>query len=613
MIGFVDKLELLCIKEISDNIHRYCRLSDKILSIRYPSFIGEKILTKYIIKSYEARENRLTDILDEKGLKFIFDYCSISEFYIFPKTFKNIKYFDFLNGKHLKSLTLSLENSIEIKNYDFLLTVDKLHISNIDCKMDISKSENFLLNCKIEETLMLNIYHNDCNMHQEFKHEKIIFSIMKNTSKNLKNIKISFIHPPENFARKLLKMISGKENLNKIQLNFSKCIPTYVLKDIYSSSVNSITNFKMNWLDTCSWDFKDGNEIFKSLKNLKYLKFVFDYLELNFNVNEIIEFLNILKIFNSKTLNKIFLYFHDISKFQLSLKEFLNNCNFLDQLTIEESNFPKRKSTVNFFDSLIPTSKNLKIIEWRNFHMETDDSIFGMNNLFLNCQLTELKMYGIKFNNSNCKQLFIGLENSKNQLISLIFDSCYFRIDETEQLIESLKKFKKLQIFSLSENQNINEETVNEICKSLLNCSGNLEKFRIFQDNVWISNLNWLIELFKNCIQLQKVEMNVIFENQNLQEYFDALKSSQHNLEEIVWNIRLKDNDYPSFVKFLTDFRNLKRIANIHSYLSIENKEKLIRKLRVLKFTEERTEQENFTEFHIKKLSKLQEIIKNFE
>lgn len=576
-----DNLKIICIRVIARNIHIYSNsfLRNSInKEILYPGFIGEEILSNYMV--YSLINSRK---LNENDINFIMNFSLINELNIHQKFYDKIESFDFLNGKILNKLTISLKKQIRIKekNVKFNLIVNKLNVYDSIWDETIEESKTFLSNCHIRKNLKF--YVNQTNLveiNENLIGEDILLKLIENTSENLESIFIDFSFPSENFIQNLKEILSERKKLQKINLFFNTLNSNSIIPKICLPSVQNITKLSVTLRQTSLWNFQDGNELFKLLTNLKELKFLFN----NFHheeekIRQINDFFRILSIYNSGCLEKIHFSFKDISKFRNNLCQFFRNSTKLKKLILEEDN-PYGLKTVNIFNSLVPSArKHLKDIEWMSMNLARKESAKGMIKIFNNSFITHLRMTNIKCFPSNFHEFFAAMENIKNHLNQLSFKRCHFKVEEINRLIELVEKFTNLESFTFNDNDGLDRNSLEGIFHSLLPSARNrLKELKINQMKVIIIKLKNLCQLLENCRNLVKIEMNISFRNQNIEKYLTCLKNSKNSIVEIDWNFQINDSNKLAFIDFLNECHNIQRLSSIIFFLNSQKSEKDLEK-----------------------------------
>lgn len=573
MMKNVEKLELLCIEETGKYINIYSKIDGNLNNFRFSSLIGEKIINSYISNSIDHDVN-------ENGLKFILNHSFIRKINLCKKIFRFITNLKFLNNRQLDKLTISPSNDFKIDDDNFHLKVKKLKILNF-CDITKSDCSRMLSNCVVEDSLII-IGRGFRGTKDDETRDNILRLIIENSSKNLNTLKIISVIGSNNFPEKLMMSIKQRKNIRNVRLEFPYLSKTTIIRDILLPSSKSI--IELDLFNVSDWFFDEGNILFKLLTSLKILKFSFPFSDLmDFEIEDALEFLHILKVNHSKNLIKLKLKFDEMIKFKQSLKKFLKNCNCLNELYLVNSSSTNVES-INIFDSLISTVETLKSFKLHYYYIKTKEHVESIKNLFSACVFTEIFIDYTNFTTETFKQFLIGLENSRLHLSSLSVVYCNLGSNGLEEINKFIGKCTNLNNF-LIRHKRVPKSIFNRFCTNLMSSCEKLEKIQIDFDLELFDDGSKLVKLVENCKKLKSISINSYYIEINIPDLLNSLKDIQENLIEIDLIFFFKSDDVLYFSEFLSKCKNLKRLTTQNIELTTEESEKFIESLKNCKYS----------------------------
>lgn len=552
MCEIIESLQLLCIENIGKNLNFISTSVSELINVRYPNIIAEKILVAYL------RSNHVEKI-NENSLKFLLNHSSLKTFTIFPKKFDNIKYFDFLNSMEFDDFQISLKKSFDLRTTEnFTLKVNNLKIAGFNNNENFPENHQFFSNCFVKNSLFYNEllnYEHDSN--ESIVKENNLYLLVKNSSEELKNIHILSSCISENSFKKLMESIKEKTKLQDVFLNFSNFLTTRIIHDSLLPSSNTLTKLDFSFQVFSNWDFKIGNELFKSLTSLENLHFIFNDIGPG-QIGFALEFFDILKNQISNTLKILTIIFHSYDVFRTPICNFLKRCQLLEEVRIEQI-FPPFRGIIEVCESLIPSAKKLEKLNIQGLNLTIGNNIEKFIDLISLCSLTKLELSFYRFNKNTMEKFLKCLKNTNSQLSSIYSYYCSFDASCLELFGRYLKNFKNLQDFSFSD-ENVPEKYFNDICYGLTESCSTLKNLEFYLPVEYSIGCSGLVQLLERAKALRSFGFMGSLKNKSISSLMEALKLCSSTLQDIDFSFFMSENHTQNLYDLCSCCGNLERV-----------------------------------------------------
>lgn len=529
MNQFLWTLEYLSIDILSKNIVSYSKTPTHTWKLRYINGLGDKIILSSISNSFLK--------MDEKCYEFILENFFVKKFQIFRKLFLKIEYFDFLNKKYFEEFHIELLDKIKLRYIqNFKLTVDKLVINEFNQRY-FTKNYDFLSKLYVKKELV--IYRNKEVENTNFKVEKMLLTLLENTSVEIENIEIFLKCETVEFLNKLSEIIMKRKYLKKLFVNFDKEIPNVIR--IFPFSQNLMTFPKVLESPGKLLLSRIYNEFFDSFQSISYLSFnckscqsldeienLFLYLEsLNLNSLKEIEF-QLPFLFDTADIHILLEKCPNLEKLSLS-GDSIHHCNIIDSKT-----------------PCLKTLKNFKLFDTYWINMES------LKISFSHLSLEEIHFEKIYVMDGNFCQLLKCLENFYDTLTTLKIYSCNFSCDTIEFFTKILKNFQNLECFEMKMND-ISTQTLSDIFKSLQTSSKTLRKLTVKLNPILqLKNCCELFHLLDKCEKLINFVVQIRLMENKIPELLTKIRKFQNYLEKLDLNLCYNKKNLNEIADFLS-------------------------------------------------------------
>lgn len=541
-------LSYLCLENISINIRRFCCTSKKNWQLIHNTNLGDRLMACVIANSSE-------ESVDEQIYEFIVENLGFKELKIYQDVSPNLKCLDFLNHKFVEKLSLRLTQRIKLSNYNYNLSVDRLDLvilKNMRYNEDMFVFfGNISVNKEIKVSTLVTNEENITNI------TNFILALLKNASNELQTVNIDAVETTNEFRMKIAEALEEKKNLKNVHLSFLDKLPTDVLVNLHEKSFRNTNRFSM--MDfRMNWDFRLLQMYLNSISSLEQLIFwwpsdgpVADLEEKNL-------LYSILKSKHSFSLKEIEILLLD-AWYEKDICAFLESCHNLRRIVL--SGKRKNKTSKALFDSLVPSAKSLKDIVIKVYHLKVPEDITSLNVLLSNSSLRELTLFYVDFEEGLFQEFLKALVTLPYSLVSITIYFCNILVRELRLFPKTVRMLHRLKTISLYDNQ-MDEEIISDLMESLISSSMTLQNITICHSCKIreLKNCEKFITLFKNCDNLQYLNLNVSLRREKVGELLVVLKKFQHIMKEIDLTFCYSYEKFDELLDFLSGCVSLERV-----------------------------------------------------
>lgn len=563
MRHFLRRLDYLCLEVLGKNIDKYSRTSKEGWSMRYCKDSGERLLFAYLANSE-------SEGINENAYEFILKNFTVEKFNIFYTILKNINYYDFLNGKLFDELKISLEEAIKLReeNQNF-----KLITKNMKLKLgndSFIKSYKFFSNLYVEKKL--NIFYYKQTTQAEM--DNLLLNLLKNTSKNIENIKIN-LKPTKEFYEKSIEILNERKNLKSLFINFDEKVPKSM--NIFFYNTFQIRQFpapsdsKLSYINN-----EKLNESLKSFNSIEKLYFNFPIFKITNYTKEIFDFLQTLNLHNLKKV-KINLCNKDYSGKELD--NFFINYPNVEKLKV----FAHWNVGLNIFNSILPCSSTVKYLKLNSVGILFHEQFLSFKTFLSHSSLQEIALHDICVDDQYSRGIFEQLEGLGDTLSSLTISNCEFADKTICLLPKVLQKCKNLKYFLIKPLiQTV--DCLSEIFKSLQSSSQTLETIHVKGATELFEDCD-LFNLLTKCEKLKIINLRILINNEKIPDLLSILKKFQNILEEINVSVCWNEKYLDELFDFLSGCSRLKRLIVDMEWTYEYSEEKLVKVLENSKYS----------------------------
>lgn len=364
----MESLENLCLKNVCLNLSLNYLVCKKY-KLKIPYKLGQKIFDNSFnyINKFNKNDLKL----------FSNNFIQLINVDLYKKQFKNIKYFDFLNGHQLDKLIIgNIDNFQLLTNNNFSISTKQLIIGkkNGGITNNLNNFKILLMNCKITESI---IFHFD----EDIFYSNLIYHLLKNAGNSLKIIDLRDLRISVNQLIKLKPCLNRQKSIVELYLNFmdkdkfnggggggritEEINDEYIENFIYSIP-NTIVELNIYILPEQNYISKYLPDILRNLNNLKVLFIEEMPLEENITFG----ILDCLKNYHCHRLTDIELIFMNINEYvNDGLVELLKKCSKLKYLHIT-----CQSNEINCLNHEIIQSINANLNKIEEFYINFKDS-----------------------------------------------------------------------------------------------------------------------------------------------------------------------------------------------------------------------------------------------
>lgn len=527
-------LQYLCIEALSKNIHRYSRIPEENWNLMHCKGIGDKLLTASLANSHADSFK----VMDEIAFNFILSNFCCEKFKILIGMSENIKYFDFLNGRHFEELDVYLGKELMLRNEQdiFKLTTNVLCLNEFYNDRSFVNSRYFFSNLYVNKELkILYLRENEQNKREA---EELLLVVLRNTSKNIERIQIPFENPTEQFIERFVEILKDRKMLKNLDIKFTeelfKPIGVHLLRTSFTGKSVAALKYLKSVKNT-----KILDENLLMVNNIENLNINFDKKVSDDKIREFFSFLNAIR-FDSLLILRIYLKgYYDIRR---DLYDILSRCPKLEHLSV---------SRAYDFDSILPVVKSLKVLVWKHFKMDSQMKMYNFRNFISKCCLQEINLFCVDFQEDYFLEFVLSLEMLQNSLTLFSMIYCDVSEENLKYLPRSLKKFTKLITFHINHSY-VPTETFLDILESLRTSSQTLESIHFDNDRneINLNDCSILFDFLMQCEKLSTIYLSISIYEEKIPDLLLVLK----NFGSILKVINLQFCYDKKYLENLTDF-----------------------------------------------------------
>ena len=419
-----------------------------------------------------------------------------------------------------------ISNVKQIYKYNLLgLRMEKQILSEIDPSTGISRSYVVIIFGNKNLKIKLNDQYSNLHIVIEKKNQmgyNLILLLQQSNfdlmmkSKNYLDVIINI----EKNITHFFENVYDYSNLFKDSLNNMYEEVKNFTGNFFKELINLINNSYDNYINILNDTLNGEYDLINSIKNAtkeEYINYIYDML-------------NILEIFQNKTL----IFLEDIEKELDNINDFQ-----IDLLYDIKDNLYEFKLILKQFNKNLFKSIEKGIISFRydieNYIEEIiGDLLYITDFLSININKNEILINAI--NNNSRKEIIYKLKDFRNIILTII-DLLIRAINNDYENEMSLDNNKSIKFFSYQKSQKMlynSEEKSNKVINNIKNRIDNYELFELYSNNIDIINSinNKTIIEFIN-----EIYNNIIYNVTNLQPEFNNEKSEIKEYKEKLFNI----------------------------------------------------------------------------